>query len=83
MRIAASPLDESGRLPTADDADIIGDPAVVGHAAGLGFALRNRRGPEADFCKIIQPIGGATRGILHTATIGTGRRDTWIGPEPD
>ncbi len=72
-----------GLLTPADNTDIIGNPAVVRHTDFLSLAPGNRRGPEADFFKIIQSISGTAGGVLHASTVGAGGRNTRIGAEPD
>ncbi len=67
----------------ADDTDIVGDPAVIGHAFALAFAGRHRRGPELDPLKVIQTVLGAALGRLHAAPVGAGGRHRRVRTKPD
>src|SRR5690606_25794793 len=68
----------------ADHADVVGDPAVVGHAGTLALrTVGDGRGPEPDLLEIVHAVGGATLGGLHPRPVGAGGRHDRVGAEPD
>src|SRR5690606_41777162 len=68
----------------ADHADVVGDPAVVGHAGTLALrTVGDGRGPEPDLLEIVHAVGGASLGGLHPRPVGAGGRHDRDGAEPD
>ncbi|MNH31700.1 hypothetical protein D3C79_920920 [compost metagenome] len=55
---------------STQDGDIVGDPAIVGHAGTLALALGNRRAPEVNPVEVVDAVGlaalGSQQGVALT-----------------
>src|SRR3712207_1639311 len=63
-----------GGLPPAQDGDVVGHPAVIGHAAfRLAGAFGHRRAPELDLVEIAHAVGLAALGTEQLVALAGGR----------
>src|SRR3954452_23306123 len=64
----------------ADHADIVGYPAIIGHAFALTGAFGHRRAPELHLLEIVEPVGLAAL-VGEQRIAFAGRRHGRVGAE--